>query len=82
MRIINVITFRTGILVELKSFVIKDTPEHHNPQIELAEQVFEETIKKIDPEIDDDDIYVAKDNGSWDDINGNQIMITWSNEVI
>ena len=82
MRIINVITLRRGILEDLKSFVVEDTSEHPNPQIELAEQVFEETIKKIDPEIDDDDIYVAKDNGSWDDMNGNQIILTWSNEVI
>jgi hypothetical protein len=67
-----------GIINFVNTF-ISDVSERKNTAVQQAEEQFEAEIRKLDGNVTDDDIFVALDNGSWDDLNGNQIIINWSN---
>lgn len=82
---INIIKMERGIINFVNTFisdVSEGSERRKNTAVRQAEEQFEAEIRKLDGNVTDDDIFVALDNGSWDDLNGNQIMITWSNEVI
>lgn len=75
---INIIKMERGIINFVNTF-ISDVSERKNTAVQQAEEQFEAEIRKLDGNVTDDDIFVALDNGSWDDLNGNQIIINWSN---
>lgn len=67
----TVIGLQNGIVDEAKSFVsYKDAKAH-----------FVKEVKKLDPEISDDDIGACLDNGYWDNNSGIDIFIV-SNELV
>lgn len=80
MRAINVIKLKNGIIHFINTYIVEEAEESQtpNPAVEEAEKEFEAEIRKVDEEVTEDDIFVALDNGSWDDLNGNEIIINWS----
>jgi hypothetical protein len=81
MQVLNVISIHGGIIDTIQSFVVHNQDEHPNPPIVEAEKVFEEEIKRHGFEIEDEEIETAIENGSWDDNNGHEILLTWSTTV-
>jgi hypothetical protein len=70
-----------GIINFVNTFisdVSEGSERRKNTAVQQAEEQFEAEIRKLDGNVTDDDIFVALDNGSWDDLNGNQIIINWS----
>lgn len=78
---INIIKMEHGIINFVNTFisdVSEGSERRKNTAVQQAEEQFEAEIRKLDGNVTDDDIFVALDNGSWDDLNGNQIIINWS----
>jgi len=49
--------------------------------VEEAEKTFEEEIRSYASDVTDEDIEDAIENGSWDDNNGHEVLLTWSTTV-
>ena len=77
MRIINVIETNVGIIENVQSFGVFEE-KLVDDVVETAEKFFIEKIKAEEPDIDEDDLEIALDNGTWDNNNGYDISIIWS----
>ena len=81
MQVLNVISIHNGLVDTIHSFVVHNHDEHPNPVVEEAEKTFEEQIRQHGFDITDEDIEAAIENGSWDDNNGHDVLLTWSTSV-
>jgi len=73
---INVMTFNQGILDtnELYQSFFEDSD---NEVIKRAENRFMELAREINPEITDEELSVVLDDGSYDNINGREVIFSW-----
>lgn len=80
MRIINVLEIINGIPRQIESFPIYE-PQLSEDVIRLAEDYFLQIIygKNYKQEIKEDEIEFLLDNGWYDDDNGHNVYIIWSN---
>lgn len=78
MQAIVVTLDRAGVREDTKVFIVKDD-RYTNAVVEAAEKSYVEFIKQIEPSISDDDLEAAKDNGIFDEIDGQyrSVTLTW-----
>jgi len=78
MEIINVIEIVSGILNSVNSFVIINAldPFSKDQQITEAERLFER--KALENGMKPEDLDDCLIEGTWDDHNGYEVLITWS----
>jgi len=81
MQLLNVISIHNGIVHAIHSFAVHNHDEHPNLPVEEAEKTFEEEIRSYASDVTDEDIEDAIENGSWDDNNGHEVLLTWSTTV-
>lgn len=74
MEIVNVFEIKQGVAGTIQSFPIIDD-KYRKPQIEAAEKLFLELAKKNGYDEDGEDIL---DDGNWDNENGYEVIISWS----
>ena len=89
MKILNVIQWKSGIIRSIDSFVQLESVENQNPIIAGAEKMFGDLIESLSKPIDippDADIdSIIEDSlcrGFWENSNGYEIVIKWSNVII
>ena len=79
MKIINVIYIMSGILQWIESFPIyEDSTYSEDTQIKSAEELFEKTIREFE-NLSDNEIEEYTENGYYSNMNGDDVIISWSN---
>ena len=66
-----------GLIAGHKVFLLRGTDEEKNATIKRAEEVFKACAKENIPNLDDEDLQNALDNGYIDDDNGYEITFRW-----
>ena len=81
MRIVNVIDIHSGVIDEIESFIIFDETEQDpvakQEIVDKAEKLFIEKAIKIGMSSEDGESYL--DDGNYDNMNGGEVLIVWSN---
>ena len=78
MQAIVVTLDRAGVREDTRVVVILDDKDTTDA-VKAAEESFVEFIKQIEPSISDDDLEAAKDNGIFDEVDGQyrSVTLTW-----
>lgn len=77
MRVINILELLNGIPSQIQSFPIYEE-QLDGEVVEQAEKLFEEMIRYHENDITDEDIEACIEEGVFDDNNGHELYIIWS----
>lgn len=85
MKILNIIETTRGIINSITSFpmdyeldYILDYDSYEKEIVKKAENLFIEKVKQFDKDID---VEYYLEEAYWEDMNGNEIMLIWSNKI-
>lgn len=77
MRIINILELINGIPQQIQSFPIYEE-QLSRDVVDEAEKLFVEIIKYHEPDISEEDVECCLDEASFDNKNGKELFIIWS----
>lgn len=81
MRIINIITLRNGLLESVHSYLIANDSEEAAKVTEAENDFSAAILSNATLDNPDTDIQDAIEDGSFDNHNGFEVLLTWSNTV-
>lgn len=83
MKCINVMFFRNGVLEENKLFfALHDDETIEQKTVEAAESYFKQKARSIYSEVSEETLFNALDSGSFEDMGGREVVISWPEEVM
>lgn len=79
---IVVIYMHRGLIESMYTFVIPSYSKKRDAIIAKAEQLFLELVRVLYPQMTPEEEYDIIENGYYDDNNGSEIRLTWSDKTV